>query len=340
MQPYRVYQGTTPVGGDAHFDVPLSNFASRAFATVPAELGLVAEQIFPQIDVGKQSDKYYVIEKEDWFRVPNTYRAPKTAARRVEFRVSSESYFSDNYALAHENALEDLANADMAVNLRRNSVDLIAGLLRLDQEQRVANLVSCGTNVGSYVQLTSADSWFSTDSADIIGQVQTAQAFMRSQTGLLPNVMVVDWDSWQAALRNTRLFDRFKHTGAAQGILTEDQLRNVFQVDRILVARGISNTGAENVDSAGFTSSNVWGNHCLLAHVGANTGLESRTLGARFRWRPAGFPAPFGAQTRVENGAGMKRIEIVEAGYFQDEKIIASDLGYVIETSSGNTGAG
>lgn len=326
----RIYQGATPVGGDAHYDVPLSNFASAGFDIT--DDAFIADRVFPVVNVGKQSDRYYTLQKHDFHRKRVTLRAPRTAANRVTFTVSSDSYFADNYALAAENALEDLANADVAVNLRQNSIRLIQRLLRLDQEVRVASLMTTPANVGSSVLLAGADSWFSTSSADIIGQVMSAHAFIRSQTGLLPNTAIVDYDSFQAARRNSRAWDQYKYT-TGESFLSAEQLRQMWQVDNIMVGRAIVNNSA-----GGWDSTNVWGNNCILAHVSPATGLQSMTAGARFRWQPGTFPANFGVMTDVENRAGQKKVEIVEGGMYQDEKIIAPDLIYVINTSSGSTG--
>lgn len=327
----RIYQGATPVGGDAHFDVPLSNFASAGFDIT--DDAFIADRVFPVVNVGKQSDRYYQILKHDFNRKVETLRAPRTAANRITFSVSSDAYFADNFALAAENALEDLANADMAVGLRQNSIRLVQRVMRLDQEIRVASLVTTPANVGSSVLLTGADSWFSTQSADIIGQASSAHAFIRSQTGLIPNTAIIDWDSYQMALSNTRLFDAFKDSGGAAGFITDAHLARVLKVDNLLVGRAIVNTSG-----SGWDAVNVWGNHCVFAQVSPATGLQSMTAGARFRWQPPIFPANFGVMTGVENGAGQRKVEIVEAGMFQDEKIIAQDLIYTIETSSGNTG--
>ncbi len=326
----RIYQGATPVGGDAHYDTPLSNFASAAFDIT--DEAFIADRVFPVVNVSKQSDRYYELMKHDFSRNRDTLRAPKTPANRVTFSVSSNTFFCDNYALAAENAIEDLVNADTAVNLRQNSIRLIQRLLRLDQEVRVASLATTPANVGSSVLLSGATSWFSTTSADIIGQVMSGHAFIRSQTGLLPNTAIVDYDSFQAARRNSRAWDQYKYT-TGESFLSIEQLRQMWQVDNILIGRAIVNNSA-----TGWSSTNVWGNNCVLAHISPATGLQSMTAGVRFRWQPGTFPANFGVMTDVRNRAGQEKIEIVEAGLYQDEKIVAKDLMYCINTSSGNTG--
>ena len=49
-----------------------------------------------------------------------------------------------------------------------------------------------------------------------------------------------------------------------------------------------------------------------------------------FGWQGPGFPSNFGVQRAVEAGAGQKKVEIIEAGHHQDEKIVAAALGYAI----------
>jgi len=325
MSKFKVYAGASPQGGDAHVDVPLSNFAVRAFDA--GEEGMVANELFPEIGVGKQSDKYYVIEKDAFLRVPNTLRAPRAKPRRVNFTVSSDSYFANNYALATDNALEDLSNADTAIQLRQNGTDLVVGLLRKDQEVRVANIVTSISNVGSGVTLSGSNKWGDPQS-NPMADVTTAHAFIRSQTGLVANTAVVDWDTLMILRRHPDLLDMYKYTSG--GELNDGQIKEVLRVSKLLVPHGIKENALE-----GGTSSltNVWGNVCVLARIGPATGVRSITAGGRFRWKNPIYPANFGVLTNVENRAGEAKVEVLEAGFYQDEKVIARDLMYTIGTT-------
>jgi len=314
--------GNTPVGADAHFDVPLSNFAVSAFADPQDQF--IAEQLYPEVPVAKQSDKYYVIEKDAFLRQPDTLRSPKTRANKVEFTITSDSYYAHNYALSTDNAIEDLENADLAIQLRRNSTRLVVSNLRLDQEIRVANQITSISNVGSGVALTGSNKW-SDGASDPIGDVNTGHAFMQSRTGLVANTLVLDWNTFKVVRRHPAILDLFKYTSGGQ--TTVEQLREAFDVERILIGRGIKNTAAEGkAPSMG----SIWGNSAILAHVGQATGMESKTFGLRFRWRNPIFPADFGVQTDVKNRAGEEKVEVLEAGYFQDERIVAGELAYAI----------
>lgn len=321
----KVYAGAYPVGGQGHVNVPLSNFAVEAFAT-PDDM-FIADRLFPVVPVQKQSDRYYEIMKDEFFRVitaNGTLRAPKTKSRRIQFTISSNAYYAHNYALSTDNALEDLANADMAIRLRQNSTRLVVNALKLDQEIRIANIVTSISNVGSGVVLSGASQW-SDPGSDPIGDINAAHAFMRSNTGLLANTAVIDWDTMQVLRRHPAVLDMFKYTSG--GLLTEDALAGVFGVERILTPRGIKNVGKEGQVPS---MQNIWGHVAVLVHVGENLGMQSTTFGVRFRWQNGIFPNDFGVMTDVQGRAGEAKIEVVEAGYFQDEKVIAPSLAYAI----------
>lgn len=321
---YHSYAGAYPSGADVHVNQPLSNFALQAFTTDDSQF--IGEKLLPEIAVAKQTDRYYVINKDEFLKASGTgsLRAPKNKARRVEFTISSGSYFADNYALASEIAMEDLINADVAINLRQNAVKVVVQQLRLQEEVRISNLVTSISNVGSGVALTGANKW-SDPASDPIGDVSTGQAFIRAQTGILPNTLVIDWDTLKVLRRHPLIVDMFKYSSG--GSLTEDNVKAAFGVQNVLVGQGIKNQSAEGQANSIVP---MWGNSAVLAYVGQSTGLESVTFGGRFRWRNPIYPGDFAVKTAMEAGAGQKNIELVETGYYQDEKIIAKELAYTI----------
>ncbi len=316
--------GTYPIGVGGHHDTPLANLMIQAFNTGQ---GYIGGTLFPAIPVGKQSDKYYVIDPDTWLMGPaNDVRAPKTKARKVEWKISSDSYFADNHALSADNALEDLANADVAIGLRENTTRFLTDQLLKAREIRIANKVTSGTNCGSYVTLSSSvTKWTATKSADILSQVTTATAFIRQRTGLRPTHMIMDADSYELMRKNELLRNHFQYVSG--GLLTDDQLRSLFGIPNIMVSDAIYNPMDEGETAS---RSNIWGANCLLAHVGPAMGRQAATFGMGFRWTPAGFPAEMQVLRSIENGAGSRKVEVLEAGYFQDEKIVASELGYLI----------
>jgi len=311
----------TPGGRGGHIDVPLSNLAIKAFQGAS---GFIAQQLLPIVPVGKQSDKYYILDKDSWLRIGNSFRAPKTSPRRVNFRVSSDSYFADNYALSGENALEDLANADAAIRLRDNTTGVVTEMLQRDYEDRVARMVTSGSNLGSYVSLAGNAKWSDLVNSDPISDITSAHAFIRHQTGLSANTAVIDEDTIALIRRHPDVLDLYKYTSGGQA--TDAQIKELLKVDTVLVGKGIKNNALEGA-TASIT--NIWGNNVILAHIQPGTSLETATFGLTYRWTPAGIAAPMQARRYNDPDPG-KKVEVIEVGMYQDEKIVASDLAYGI----------
>jgi hypothetical protein len=315
----------TITGRDVHHDVPLANLAIAAFQSTEAFVG---PRLFPAIDVAHETDRYYVIDRDSWLLVPQTVRARKTAPRRIEWRVSSDAYVVKNYALAGEIAKEDLANADAALRVRENTTRFVAEALLRDLEVRLANLVTSGSNVGSYVALSGAAKWSDFVNSDPIADVSTGHAFVENQTGLHANTLVVDKDTYRILRRHPAVLDLTKRVKA--GFARDEDLQDAFEVDRIWVARGIANKAPE---AATASIVNIWGNNALLAYVAPEAvGLQTATLGLAFRWRPEGIPAPMQV-VRYDDPDPGKKVEVLEVGYYQDERIVAKNLGYLIAST-------
>jgi len=170
-------------GRALHIDVALSNMAMGYRPD-----GMIADMLFPTVTVGKQSNVYYEFSRADRLRRENTVRAPGTEAKRVTEDVSSATYFARNYALKGSVPIEDKANADpiMLANLLNGKAQYVLDKLLLDQEIRVALLVTSGSNVGSYSAVGSA--WDGT--GDPLGNMNTAIDNVRYSNGVRPNRIV------------------------------------------------------------------------------------------------------------------------------------------------------
>lgn len=314
----------TATGRDLHHDALLSQLGIAAFTTASA---FIAGRIFPTVTVGKQSDRYPIIEKDAFLRPAQTLRAPGTPPRRVGFTVTSDAYFANNHALATEIPIEDLANADVGFALRENSTKLVTGLLALGLEDRVARLVTSISNLGSGVALAGTAKWSDYANSDPISDVTTGQAFIRKQTGLRANTLVIDEDTLAIVRRHPVLLDHFKYT--AGGLLGLAQLAELFSVETILVGQGIKQNAVE-----GGTSSltNLWGNNALLCRVEPAITMETATFGLAYRWTPPGVPTAFQVERYPNPDPGAKA-EVIAAGYYQDERIVARDLAYLISST-------
>lgn len=313
-----------------HIDAALSNYAVAAFDSGADGMNFVADKICPAIPVTNQSNRYFVLEAGAFFIEDGNgaLRSPQTAAKRVNYSVSSDGYYCNNYALQHAFGLEEIANMDPAVR-GTQAVDLILGKLRRGQEVRVANLLTSISNVGSGVALTGANKWSDLTGSDPIGDIDSGHAFIRRQTGLVANTLVTDADTMALLRRHPTLLDMYKYTSG--GTVADAQIAAAFRVQNIYMAGGL-----KNVANEGQTKSlvNIWGNSAVLAYVppGGGGTFSAPTAGVvRFQWTNDGiYGAGFNVMRTVKNEAGSEHAEIIECGHFQAEKVTARDLIYTL----------
>jgi hypothetical protein len=308
-------------GRDLHIDTPLTNMV---IGFEPQ--GFIVQDIFPAVPVAKQSDVYYKWTKGDFFRIPDTVRAPKTKGRSVVFNVSSDTYFAKNYALVHEEAFEDMANADQILKSRQKRVRALKNLLTLDWENRVASLITSGSNLGSYTTLSGTSQWSDYANSDPVNDVETGKEAIRSTTGLDTNLMIIGHAAYRKLIHHPDILDRIKYV--QKGVVTADVLAAVFEVERILIGKAIKNTGEEELSDS---FSDIWGDNVVLAHVTRAPDPDGKdpSLGYAFRWvAPLFGNRPWVAE--IWNDPDGGNFENRRVQYYQDEKIIASELGYLI----------
>ncbi len=308
--------------GKVYIDPLLSNFA---VAYQPRQF--IAPQVFPIVPVPRQSGIYAVFEQADLFRIGDTKRAPGTEASKVRFRVGSDTYFCNNYAQKTQVLLEEVANADAVfrMKLEQQRTALALNVLDMDWENRLAGRVFSTANVGSSVQV--ASSWTSSASAPV-SDINTALDNVENATGYRPNTMVIGVEAWRALRRHPDVINKARNPNIVAGgnYPAVEEVARLFELERILVGTAFKNTAQEGQAA---TLKPIWGPHCLVAYLERQAGMDAPTYGAAFRWAEAGVPNM--QVERLPYDARIKAQEL-EVGYFQDEKIVAKPLAFLVSS--------
>jgi hypothetical protein len=307
---------------DVHIDVPLSNLVVGF-----EPQNTIVQDIYPIVNVQKQSDVFYKWTKGDFFRLPETtIRAPRTKGRTVNYNVSSDTFYAKNYALVDEIDYETMVNADAPLQIREKAARNLQNLLMLDYENRVADQLRTGSNLGSNATVSSK--WDSTASgtSDPFADIQTAKDSIRSTTGLEANTIIFGREVYNALLRHADILERIKYV--QRGVVTKDLLAALFDVDKVLIGSAIKNT-AEEGQSDSFSS--VWGKDTIIGHFTNGPDADGRnpSLGYSFRWTNPLFGTPMAVESWEDPDHGNYMNMRVQ--YYQDEKIVAPELGYLWE---------
>lgn len=312
------------VGRDLHIDAPLSNVIINR-----RPVGFIADRLVPVLNVSKRSDLYWKRNhlENRMYQADFTARAPKTAPKNVGFSVSSDNFYAKEYALAFDAAIEDIVNADEALDIMRSGAELITDLLMIDYEMRVAAIANTAANLSTTAQVSTA--WSNISGSRPITDLQNQVENFRQRTTLKPNILVLPE---QVAIR-VRQADETRDLlfGDRGGLPTDQQIASLIGVSEILVPMAQVNTAGVGETLAGSgTLSNVWGNYAWLAHRQPGLSRNMDTWLQAFRWTNPAFGVPM-AVTRLPYDQ-RKKVEEIHVSYYQDEKVISPSLAVRVES--------
>ncbi len=314
-------------GRSVHIDHHLSNVAINYR---PA--GFIADQIFPVVQVPKQSDTYVIFEQSDLFRRENTKRSRGGEANKIHSRVSSASFYCDNYALKADVTLEDRANADpiFVQHFEEGRVMRVQDALFLDWEVRAATLVTNASNVGSSTAVGSA--WDDYVSSDPLGDLWTGIDNVELATGYRPNRVLFSGTAWRHFRRNNKVIDKSTNPNVTGGGLypSARQIEDLLEM-KVMVGNAWQNS-AEEAQSMNLAQ--IWGDHVLLYFAPEHPSIEAPSFGYYFRWAAPDLP---NMQVERHPFDSRRHCSEVEIGYYQDEVITAKPLGFLITNVTSST---
>lgn len=326
-------------GRDLHID---SHLTSLAINYRPQNM--IADMVAPVLPSEKQSDSYPVFSRFEFFSVEDAERAPKTEAKKIQRSVSSAQYMCKNYALGYDVPVEDQANMDATLRFEMDTgaSQFLVSKLYLAKEKRVITLAVNTTNVSTVFVVNS--SWgVAANAGDPMVAVEQAKEYMRSLTGQLPNSMLWGYSAWSRTRRNTNMRNLIKGTNNGGGFVTREQAREIFEVDRMLVAEALWHTKNEalGVGTPNFmpmSLTNPLDDSIILYYAPPAPSRNDPSWMYGFDWRGPGLPARFTVFRHPYDS--RRRIDGIEVTEYADERITGVDYAVRIVTNAASGAAG
>lgn len=303
-------------GRDLHID----NFLTEMAINFRPE-GMIADSIAPIIIVQKESDLYPIFSQAEAFALNTTLRARGAEAQKITVSVSSGSYQCKNYALQREMYIEDLANMDAAVQQEMGigATNRIQDGLSLDWERRVINQVTSSTNVATV--FLPASSWASA-TGDPVSQIAQMFEQGKSLTGYTMNSLGFGWRAWQLFRRNVNVRNVINGVNNGKGFVTRQSIQDLFEVERFWVQQAFWNTANEAQPMA---LASPFHDRVMVYYAPLRPSRETPSYMYSFRWQQASLPAPFVVERHPYDT--KRKVESVEAGYYQDEVVTGINFG-------------
>lgn len=323
-----------PTPGDVHVNVPLTNIS---IAFLQQRGGFIADKVFPNIPVSKQSDRYYTYDRGFFNRSEMEVRAPNTESKGTEYKIdNTPTYYAPVYAVHHDIPDDRRANADSVLAPDREATELVTMKAMIKREVLWATKYFAGgiwTNdwdgVSSSPSGTNVLQW-NDAASNPIEDVRFAKTTVRQSTGFAPNVLVLGQFVFDKLIDHPDIVDRIKYgqTNGGPAVANEQALAAIMGVDRILIASAIQNTAVEGATNA---HSFILGKKALLVYAAPNPGLMTPSGGYTFSWTSRVASGPEGQRVSRFRMEHLKadRVEIEMA---MDQKLVAADLGFFWDT--------
>lgn len=320
---------------DGHVDVLLTNIS---VAYIQDNANFVAGQVFPVVPVEHASDLYLKYPKGAFFRDDVQARPYGGESPVIGFELQNATYYCEEQALSTFLDDRERANATPPYDPERGKVMLLSSqhMIHRDNDWSrkyfTTGVWTGGTGLNSgaagadYTGVASAPGanqflQFDVASSIPIELIDQVREQVMSQTGFMPQILVMGARVFRALKNHPEVLDRIKYT--QRGLVTEDLLASLLGVDRVIVPRAVKNTAKEgSPDAISFIHSPT---SMLLAYAAGSPGLDQPSAGYIFSWTGLLGDAAFNA------GVWRGRDERKHSDWFEvrmayDPEVIASDV--------------
>ncbi len=248
---------------DSMENVVLSNFMR---GNVPANY--INREVCPPIPVYQDTGSYLVTENGRL--IYDDERAQNTRAKSVDFNFSTETYAIIERALSGTldkstiDKARELGGGPEVLTLQQDMVKFVDDLLEAKREKRVADIVFGTSYYDSTMktELTTTSCWSDSVNSDPVGNISSGQEAVRGKTGMHPNALVLGATAFATLRKHPKvitLFGDINHRGQ----LTIEELKELFEVQKVIVGRGTYNAGT--VESP--TVTDFWADSCAIINI-------------------------------------------------------------------------
>lgn len=322
-----------PAISQIHIDQALTNIS-----VMYRNGSYVAEEVFPILPVSKRSNKYFLYKKEDFLWPSPTgaggtlasLRRPGTEAAELDYSLSAQNYYAEEYAYRGFVSDAEAAAADNPLQPDMDQTIQLTERLMLDNEIAVANMAGKRANypASNKAALTTGGtgtSWASYSSANSVPFTDIKNGKLAVIKGIArePNRMLLSVDAARTLADHPSVKDLVKYTH--QDALTISGLPKVMRGLVVIEGAVQKNTAAEG---AAYAGGNLWqaddGSSLALIYYRPDApSLRTVSLGYTFE-APDDATGARGIAVRRWREEKRKG-SMIEAAFLRDWRFIAVD---------------
>ena len=286
---------------------------------------MIADAIFPELAVKKQSGKHFVYDRGR-FRVEETERASGANSKEVTLALTTGStYFAEDHALRQFVADEDRDNAITPTTPMVDATENVMDMLKIAKEKQLADLITSTGNLTQNTTLSGTDQWSDYNNSDPFDDIETGMQTVHSAIGMNPNTAIIGKEVFDKLKHHPDLLERVKYS--ERGVITEDMLAALIGVERVLIGGAYYTSSVEGQTEA---TSYVWGKNVVLSFVPNRIGQKMIGLGLTYRWDAKNLQVK---KLRGSDEEDREGTYVRAGGWYYDQKLVAAAAGYLVKNA-------
>jgi hypothetical protein len=299
------------------------------YPLLAAEKGLIAEQVFPVVEVDLQANSFGTIPVEQLLKTGSGVRGPDGGYERGTFKFDDSSYATVEYGF--EEVLDR-----RTVNMYRHyfTAELVAALrarakLLRAWEIRVSSAVFNATTwTGSALTTAITHEWDDSANCTPRANVKAAKLRVLANSGLWPNALIINQKVFENLIDSAEILDRVKHSGHTDpkpGNITTQVMAEALNIDRVIVAGGVQDTANVGQDAV---IAQVWSDeYAMVCKIADGPDFREPGIGRCFHWAADGSVLGGMVESYAEES---KRADIIRVRHDVDEVTLYAQAGHLL----------
>lgn len=297
--------------------------------------GFIAHRVLPVVEADRASGTFGRIPLAQLLKNADVKRNSRSGYPRGDWEFGDVAYKTEEYGFEEpvddrdEELYGDYFDAEMV------SAELARDTVLREAEKRVAALIfNTGTWTGASLTTAVGTSWATVATADPEGDVNGAVTKVYDNTGLWPNCLIINRKVFRILRRVQKIRDAIAASGAGFPTRASDitlaQLREVFDLDYILVAGGTKNSANEGQAA---TPGQIWsGANAMICRIATTNNIKEPCVGRTIHWGKDGSKIGCAMETyRDEKVRG----DVVRARHEVQELVIEKNFGHLLTNIGG-----
>jgi hypothetical protein len=303
----------------ATFNRVLTSVFNAYYASAEGYVGL---RLAPLFRTAEQTATYPVFKKENFLNFPRLrQRAPGTPFQRSTAGISDDMYSCRNYGHETPVADEDRKKYASILDADKSAISRNAEVILINHELRVRDKLL----ESLLPRATPGALWDDYADSDPIGDVKAAISAVEDACGLRPTTITLSQRIADKLSAHPKIRSYFP---THNGPMTNEMLRVVFGIDRMLIAGAKENTAAEGQP---LSVGHLWGKDVFLTVTNEGQNLELPNVARTMLWTAPGESGGGEAGSYIETYRDDSiKSDVHRSLHHTDEKITGADFGYIL----------